>query len=159
MNDVDEEIVAPSMPDLDAVPGDSVNDKKGKMMRVKKKPIDEDWSGLIKMGYGMLLFGLLMILIMGLDSTTPAPSDYDSSEDYYDALESHQLRQDLYPALFIFAFFGGVIFISGGLVTHGINEKNELHHYVRIAVIISGVFILGLFISGFFDILLMSSVF
>ena len=156
MSDLEEEGVAPSMPDMDAEPVGSVG-KKGKWVK-EKKITDTDWSGLIRLGYGMLFFGLLMVLLMGMDHD-PDSDDYDNFEDYYDAVESHQNRQQVYPALFVFAFFGGVILISGGLVSHGIDKKKEMHHYVRIAVIISGVFILSLFISGFFDLLLTVSIF
>tara|TARA_B100001750_G_scaffold212981_1_gene195155 strand:- start:8 stop:484 length:477 start_codon:yes stop_codon:yes gene_type:complete len=146
----------PPMPNLDAQPPISSDDENGKSVKIKISTV-RDWSSAIRIGYGMLLCSLLLIVTAALDDG-PDSEDYQNTEDYYDAIESYQDRQTLYPGLILFLFLGGVVSISGGLVTHGVNQDAEMHHYVRIAVIISGVFILSLFVSGFFDLVLAAAI-
>ena len=71
----------------------------------------------------------------------PEVDDYDDSEEFMEAVESHQSRSEFYPACMGLLLMGGLIVISGGLVQSGLDDS-YVHPYIRIAVIIAGVLLL-----------------
>ena len=146
MSESEEEGSPPPMPDLGAKQMDDLLD--GKKIRVEVSP--KDALHRIKVGYGMILFGLLFVLLAVADDG-PESEDYDSMDEYYEAVESYGKRAQVYPAITLFLLFAGIVTISAGLVLNGVELDKEMHHYVRIALIVGGVFILGLFVSGMFE--------
>ena len=96
--------------------------------------------GAVFVGYVMLVLAIGLLLIMAIDDG-PEVDDYDDSEEFMEAVESHQSRSEFYPACMGLLLMGGLIVISGGLVQSGLDDS-YVHPYIRIAVIIAGVLLL-----------------
>ena len=99
----------------------------------------------VQVGFVMMVLAASMFLLIAIDDY-PDFDDYDSSEEYNDAVESYNDRTEFYPACMILLLFGGVIVVCGGLVQSGL-EESYAHPYIRIAVIVSGVLLLIAFLE------------
>ena len=102
-------------------------------------------------GYILLGVALFTLMISALDNG-PDAEDYESSEEYTEAVEDYQSRSQMYPSCMLMFFLVGLTVISGGLVNSGM-ENSTAHPYIRIAAIVCGTLILTGFVAGFFDVI------